>query len=124
MEEEERGEKGEERREVRMFNSERLFLSAPKKARKDSKDDLERSFLLVSPEYEAFSKQWFEVGMEYPSGVDPLVSPLTVDFSPSPSPYTGYSPYAKSPYDYTARLYNSRNCELGRGRGGPYSQAL
>ena len=92
-----------------------LLIPSALQRRKETKDDPDH-FLLVSPEYEAFSKQWFEVGIQYP-GVDSEVSPLNMDYSPSPSPYTGmaYSSYTKSPYDYT-RLYGGRTCELGGGR--------
>lgn len=80
------------------------------------REDFERSFLMVSPEYEAFSKQWFEVGIEHPSsaGYDPFGGRANVDYSPSSSPYTGFSPYAKSPYtmDFTSRLFNDKNCEF------------
>ena len=73
---------------------------------------MEKSFLLISPEYEAFSKRWFEVVVQHPTTTPAILEQMGVDISSaSTSPYTnGYSLYATSsrlqPY------YRDNNSEL------------
>ncbi len=62
---------------------------------------MEQSFLLVSPEYEAFSKKWFEVIIEHTSIPSEgskgsgCGGPVALDLSPSPygGSYVSSVPY-------------------------------
>lgn len=65
---------------------------------------------MVSPEYEAFSKRWFEVIVEQLSLTSELNANL--DRTPSPSPYAGYSPWnTRLPYyvDFGSRRSSSKH---------------